>query len=367
MVLDRREGTMATAAVRSSNENLPFPAEQQYPRNQWYVAAFSRELDGGTPLRRVLLGVPVVLYLAESGAAVAMVDRCPHRGSRLSMGKRNGDNLQCGYHGIEFGIDGKCVHIPSQRGNPGAMSVTTYPVVEKWQWIWIWMGDREKADEALIPDHEWMGLGVDGLEANPFVMVQIGCNYQFFNENLLDATHLSYVHFGTLDNGEIAEMEHWVEQNGQSLVIGRREPNVRYEGQIARYFRADASKTYDRTHHTEAFLPSTHVAKQWLQDVNDPASPPLTLYAINALTPRDMRNTYTFHVQVANYPDSCTPDDLAGVNHILGEDIVVLESMQQDYDRYRSTQEISVAADAPGIRARRMIKQLLDAEAMPPR
>ena len=78
-----------------------FPAEQEYPRNQWYVAAFREEL-GRQPLARVLLDTPVVLYRLEDGSPVALYDRCPHRGLPLSMGRLQGDRLQCNYHGIEF-------------------------------------------------------------------------------------------------------------------------------------------------------------------------------------------------------------------------------------------------------------------------
>jgi Phenylpropionate dioxygenase and related ring-hydroxylating dioxygenases, large terminal subunit len=343
-------------------KNDIYPAQQDYPRNQWYVAAFSPEVDEGKLLRRVILGVPVLLYRTESGQAAALYDRCPHRGLRLSMGKRVGDNVQCGYHGIQFGPDGRCKLVPSQSGTPAALSVERYPVVERWKWIWIWMGDPEKADESLLPDHEWMGLDVEGYTANIFTVVEVGCNYSFFNDNLLDASHLSYIHFGTLDTGGIAGAKFWIEEKDRYLMIGRTEPEVRYEGQIARYFRAEEGKAYHRTHHTELLLPTTHVAKQWLRDVEDPAAPPIVLYAINALTPRDMRSTYTFHVQVSSYPDNCTEADLAGVNYILGEDIVALEALQRDYEETGDTREVSVAADNAGVRARRLLKRMVEEE-----
>src|SRR3546814_11939591 len=89
-----------------------------YPRNQWYVAAFSREVQSGSPLRRVLLDTPVLLYRTEAGQPVALYDRCPHHGAPLSNGKQIGDDIQCGYHGIRYGRDGRCTHVPSQPGTP---------------------------------------------------------------------------------------------------------------------------------------------------------------------------------------------------------------------------------------------------------
>ena len=76
-----------------------------YLRNVWYVAAWSREI-GDVPISRTICKIPLVLYRAQSGAIVALDNRCPHRYAPLSRGKRIGDEIQCGYHGLRFGPDG---------------------------------------------------------------------------------------------------------------------------------------------------------------------------------------------------------------------------------------------------------------------
>jgi phenylpropionate dioxygenase-like ring-hydroxylating dioxygenase large terminal subunit len=65
-------------------------------RNHWYVAASASEI-GRKLFRRVLLGEPVMLFRREGGQPVAFEDRCPHRHLPLSMGKLDGDTLQCHY------------------------------------------------------------------------------------------------------------------------------------------------------------------------------------------------------------------------------------------------------------------------------
>ena len=98
------------------------PGEAEAPRNQWYVIAFGSEITS-TPLRRSILGDPIVLYRTGSGSAVALFDRCPHRGMRLSNGgKVIGDAIQCNYHGMQFGPDGHCVRVPSGGGVPACDS-----------------------------------------------------------------------------------------------------------------------------------------------------------------------------------------------------------------------------------------------------
>ena len=51
------------------------PSNKGFLRNSWYVAAFDNEV-GSEPLARMFLNEPVVLYRDESGAAVALEDRC---------------------------------------------------------------------------------------------------------------------------------------------------------------------------------------------------------------------------------------------------------------------------------------------------
>ena len=83
--------------------------------NCWYVAAWDHELIDGKLLARTILDQPVVLYKGDSGRAVALDDRCCHRGAKLSKGRLEGDDVRCMYHGLKFDPTGKCVQIPGQR------------------------------------------------------------------------------------------------------------------------------------------------------------------------------------------------------------------------------------------------------------
>jgi vanillate O-demethylase monooxygenase subunit len=80
-------------------------------RNCWHVAAFANELDADFLTRR-LLDEPVLLLRTSGGTIAALDDHCPHRLVPLSVGKRVGDTVQCGYHGTVVGADGRCLRIP---------------------------------------------------------------------------------------------------------------------------------------------------------------------------------------------------------------------------------------------------------------
>src|SRR3546814_13014249 len=67
-----------------------------------------------------------------------------------------------------------------------------------------------------------------------------------FHDNLLDASHLSYVHLGSLDNGGIAAAKYKIEEEGQSIFLRREEPGVCYEEPLASFFGCKPGLTYNR-------------------------------------------------------------------------------------------------------------------------
>jgi phenylpropionate dioxygenase-like ring-hydroxylating dioxygenase large terminal subunit len=188
-----------------------------YVRNAWYVAAWDHEI-GRDMLRRILLDEPVVLFRTVDGKAVALEDRCCHRQAPLSLGKLIGDIVKCPYHGLEFDPSGACVRVPSQERVPPAARVKSYPVVERNHWIWIWPGDPAKADPARIEDFHWMedpGWGFGGS------YLKIEAHYQLLVENLLDTTHLPFLHPTSLGTDAFAKSEFEVSREGDRIKVAR--------------------------------------------------------------------------------------------------------------------------------------------------
>jgi len=171
-----------------------------YLTNAWYVAAWGHEL-GEALLTRTILEQPVLLYRKENGDPVAIGNLCPHRFAPLHMGKRIGDTVQCGYHGMVFGESGKCVLNPHHGGViSSAMAVPSYPVREEYGMIWLWMGAAEAADPALIPDYScYTAPGFKTLGG----MMDVAANMELITDNLLDLTHADFLHEGTLSSEAI--------------------------------------------------------------------------------------------------------------------------------------------------------------------
>jgi phenylpropionate dioxygenase-like ring-hydroxylating dioxygenase large terminal subunit len=170
-------------------------ANSGFIKNCWYVAAWTHEISQRQLLGRVIAGTPVVLWRDEGGQVIAFEDRCCHRGAPLSAGRLEGNAVRCMYHGLLFDRSGKCIEIPSQNHIPSAACVRSFAVVERFKWIWIWLGDPQQADVSQIPDTHYLNdptwRGTPGY-------LHYETNYLLIADNLLDFSHLAFVHEKTL-------------------------------------------------------------------------------------------------------------------------------------------------------------------------
>ena len=181
-------------------------------RNCWYVAAFSGEL-GAAPLARRVLGEKICLFRTESGAAKAIADRCPHRFAPMWRGKVVGETLQCGYHGLAFDGTGRCVHNPHGEGViPPEAHSSGWPVTERYGAVWIWLGDADLADPGLLPDLPRLEQP-ERYEYVPIYMHTPG-NYQLIADNLLDLSHVNYLHPYLVDFDQTGTHAHEVTVDG---------------------------------------------------------------------------------------------------------------------------------------------------------
>jgi len=118
-------------------------------KNAWYAASWSSSL-GAEPMERTITSEFVVLYRRADGTPVALEDRCCHRALPLSLGRIEGDDIRCGYHGLRFAPTGVCVEVPGQSTIPPGAEVRSYPVVERWNTVWIWMGEAAAASGIVL-------------------------------------------------------------------------------------------------------------------------------------------------------------------------------------------------------------------------
>lgn len=331
-------------------------------RNWWYCAAESGEV-GRDPLGRVFLNEPVVLYRKEDGTPVALEDQCCHRRAPLHKGALEGDAIRCGYHGFLYDANGVCVWVPGQSNVPPGAGVRAYPVCERHGWIWIWMGKVARADESRIPDFfqnqhpDWASVrGLIPLKANHMLLV----------DNLLDLSHLAFLHANTIGsqgdtNPELAweRSDDWVRGTRITRNIAA-SPRMRAEGVT---FNVDQEKVM-------IFTPPANVLIEITTTENGVPSGEegrLHQYSviIDAITPETATSCHYFWANARNY-DVADEEYSAAIsrmsNTAFDEDKDMLEAQQRNIDRGGDVRMVDVTGDHGALQARRFVDRLIAEE-----
>lgn len=341
-----------------------------YLRNSWYVAAWSRDLTD-RPAAITILEEDVVLYRAADGAVFALEDRCPHRHLPLSMGAVTPEGLQCGYHGMILGGDGACVRVPSQAIVPPNARVRAYPAVERYGWVWVWMGDLGAADPALIPD---FGLLVSGGHAAVGKTNHVRAAYALVTDNLMDLSHVGYVHTSTIGNagfGEKGQLS--VKRTARGVSATRLVPDVAPPPLYVKSGRLPEGRNIDRWSNIEFIAPGFVIIHTGGAEVGTGAlegqyAHGLNLWVMNAMTPATATTTHYFWASVRCHALGDAETDalfFQAVSEAFEEDRVVLEAQQRSLNKHGDSWAVTLQGDAASVAARRVLDGLIKAERVP--
>jgi phenylpropionate dioxygenase-like ring-hydroxylating dioxygenase large terminal subunit len=334
-------------------------------KNAWYVAGWPNEF-GEHLLSRKILGAQIVIFRRADGTLVALEDRCAHRHVPLSKGKRIGDTIECAYHGLQFDCTGQCIKIPAQDDIPRRARVVAYPMAEQDGWAWIWMGDPDRADVGKIPDFHWLG---DPAFASTGETKHVQANYQLLNDNLLDLSHVGFVHATTIGNNEMGNKGRI---NVERTEIG----GVR----VTRWVVDCAPPpSYCKT---GIFAPTDRIDRWQVIDYEAPSfiriyvggaltgtgAPEgrrvggLGMWVLHAMTPETETSTH-YHWAIGR--DFRTDDpEVTKLLHreiatAFDQDREILELQQQSIELFVDPQNVDIVADTGGIQARRILRRLL--------
>ena len=331
-------------------------------RNIWYCAAESKEL-GATPLGRVFLNEPVVMYRTADGTPVALEDRCCHRRAPLSKGKVEGDRLRCGYHGFLYDATGACVWVPGQAKVPPEARVKAYPLCERHGYIWIWMGEARRADESTVPDFHWND---DPAFASTGERLGVAANYLLLVDNLMDLSHVAFLHIKTIGSAEDTNPDlTW--ERGPDWVRGTRaapglSPSARMRGEGID-FNIDQVKimTYTPPANVVIDIRTTEAGRK------PGASPRLDtqLVILDAMTPETDTSCHYFWASCRDYKIDDT--QLTEFMHrqtvtAFDEDKDMLEGEQRIVNLNPAAPQVDVMGDAGGLQSRRILERLIAEE-----
>ena len=336
-----------------------------YLRNAWYVAALSGEIGRQlTPVQ--VLGEKIVLFRDRKGQPVALEDACPHRKLPLSQGRINGDRVECGYHGLTFDASGACVRAPTQTRIPPLARVHSYPAVDKYGLLWIWMGDPSDAQETDLIEIEH--ADDTGWHLTRGAALSCRCNYLYLMDNLLDPSHVSWVHQTTFASSGTEDTPLVRKERTDGLVVRRWITDVEVPPYYARLVkfkgRCDRLQHYEARYpstaiNTSIFVPAGEGGERW-RDAQDP----YVMVSYHFVTPIDENNTRYHWLQQRNTdPDDASITDAIarGALEAFEEDREVLEAVHEGIANER-TRHINLDLDAAAIRFRTTLSRRIASE-----
>jgi phenylpropionate dioxygenase-like ring-hydroxylating dioxygenase large terminal subunit len=325
--------------------------------NGWYLIAWDDEVGPGL-LARWIADTPVVLYRTSDGRAVVLEDRCPHRQYPLSLGALDGDVLQCGYHGYRFDSGGICIGVAEQAQVPPA-SVRRFPTEERFGGVWIWPGAARLADPRLIPDLGWItAAGWRTFRG----MVPVAARQSLLVENLLDLSHETFLHAGSIGSPIVAST-HMDVDSSENYVSFRRQLNDAAPPPF--YARScGINGNVDRSQQGEFFAPGVFVLHVGVRatDAPDDAFRSKVFYG---MTPASAGLTYDFYAATRDY--LLDDAELTDFQHqsqlvVLREDVAALEAQEHRYRLGEARRESSMKSDKAALLGRRALRRMRDAE-----
>lgn len=334
-------------------------------KNAWYVAAWSTEIT--RDLQQIMvLGEKVCIFRTQSGEVIGLEDACPHRKLPLSKGRIKGDTVECGYHGLTFDCAGQCVWAPGAGRIPSNARVHAYPLYEKYGLVWIWMGNPALADPGDIFEIEHYDDPAWGI--NRGAAMELECNYLLMCDNLLDPTHVAWVHAGSFGQSATRDAPLRVTRTDAGVIVHRWMMDV----EPAPFYKKVIGFTgnCDRLQHYEVRYPS-HALIRAVFTPAGTGGPDGSLHpdvfimdSYNFMTPTSEGTTRYYWFQLRNIrPDDAALSQLMSedVQHAFEEDRAVLNEVQKGMDEKRSP-HIDLPIDGGQLRFRRHLQAMINEE-----
>ncbi len=310
----------------------------------WHPVAYAHEvLD--KPVRVRLLDVDMVVFRTSDGVGAAR-DLCPHRGTRLSQGWIQDDQLVCPMHGLHFGRDGRCTRVPSMgeaQRIPAKMRLQSALVEERYGLIWVCL-----KPEPIWPLPDWPGIRDPALRKVhvPYDTWKAAASRHV--ENFNDLAHFPWVHIQTFGGDRKAPVpDYEVETTpwGLTFDFPYREGFNRFKDGVEGSER-DVIYTYEMTWPFSTLI------------IIAPVDSEMRFYFADTVCPVSARESRIFQVLTDTSGDPDTDYWLHDAHMINHEDRPMVEEQRPEDLPLDLTAEMHIPADRMSLEYRRGLARI---------
>ncbi|MCS6946390.1 MAG: aromatic ring-hydroxylating dioxygenase subunit alpha [Steroidobacteraceae bacterium] len=323
--------------------------------NNWYVAGYASDIRADRPFGVRILGCDFVLFRDASGAARCLSNVCVHRGAALANGRIVDGNVECPYHGWQFGGQGRCLRIPALGDDatiPKRARIDSYPTMERYGWVWVFLGDLPEAERPQVPDlfpeyalpEQWRAIHYHG---------EGHVNWARFEENSLDTAHINFVHptFGTRRAPRVQTVPITPTQYGAKVHRVRPAPKVEQKtGEMAKLLNPDRGFTSVSVEFS--VIGVCHRIQPVFQEG-------MSIVTFSVKVPIDATHTRTFGIQARNFLLDPEHDDerRAMIYKALQEDLDVVTRIEPKLPPRSSTEELLTETDGMEFHFRQRVRE----------
>lgn len=158
-VLSANESINVGDAINNPGQQLSWEPGKYRLQDAWFPIAHSRNVSQHIA-RRFIHGQPIFLW-------------------------REGRQLQASEFHPQSG--------PRQQATAFTGGSGFYPVMERYGYAWVWYGNPDRASSTLIPDIPFISAS-RGSPGYANLNNYFHCSYELVLENILDLTHIDFVH-----------------------------------------------------------------------------------------------------------------------------------------------------------------------------
>jgi phenylpropionate dioxygenase-like ring-hydroxylating dioxygenase large terminal subunit len=322
------------------------PEDWRILARHWYPVALAAEVVEA-PHKAMLLDEPLVLYRV-SGSLVVARDVCPHRGVPLTIGRHDGKGIVCRYHGLRYGIEGRCNRIPASPNMPipEKLKLVTYAAVERYGLIWVCLAPDSGATPDLPVMPHWDDSDYQHIVCPP---VDIGGFAGRQLEGFLDVAHFGFVHAETFGDPDNVEVPPYVPKQTPKGF------HADYRSSVGNYpigVDGRAPHGFEWLRHFEVHLPFTATLTIHFPDEG-------RLVIMNAASPLSARRTRLFAPIARNFDQHIPVSEVHAFNlRIFEEDRLIVETQKPERLPLDLTLEAHISADRSSIAYRRGLKRI---------
>ena len=316
--------------------------------DDWHAVARTGDVVSGQPATARLLEEELLLWRSPHGVE-AWLDRCPHRGAKLSLGRIRDGRVVCPYHGLEYEAGGRCVRVPAHpdRPLPGQARATRFRTTERYGLVWVSLGEPVR-DVPPVPESE-----DETYRVHVAGRYEIGTSGYRAIENFLDLAHFPFVHPGLLGEASHPEVADYdVDITSDGLVVDN-----------ARFRQPKPTNTVDLDGIDVSYryhVPRPLTARL-TKDVGmrNAAGEAMREAIVLTFAPIDEESGIGWVLLASNYDEQYSQEEIeAFTDLIIGQDLRIIESQRPKRLPIRGTGEFSLPADRTSVHYRRWLRSL---------